>query len=107
MKEPTIKVRFDVDCVISVESVKEDRVVDIDIARITGEGIKFFTAWEGDDAFEAPAIWPSNFSALAKSLPAIVKVVDRAEDDLLSIQLRLNQGQATAQSDIDALNADS
>jgi hypothetical protein len=36
-----------------------------------------------------------------------MSVIERAEDDLLKIQLKLNEGQRVAQGDIDALNADS
>jgi hypothetical protein len=104
MKEPKIKVRFNVTLDVLVERQSGEQVR---IAQIEGEGIRFLTAWEGDDAFEAPSLWPSNFKALAESLPSIMSVIERAEDDLLEIQLKLDQGQRVAQDDLDALNADS
>jgi hypothetical protein len=105
MKEPRITVHFDVDMDVYIEAAGTDHKVRI--ARVESEGIRFLTAWEGDDAFEASSLWPSNLRALAESLPAITRVIERAQDDLLAIQEKLNEGQRVAQSDIDALNADS
>jgi hypothetical protein len=84
MKEPKMTVRFSAQIELYINEVR--------IGLIESEGI---------------SLWPSNFRALADALPALTKVIERAEDELLAIQSKLNEGQRVAQTDLDALNADS
>lgn len=96
MKEPKISVRFNFDLVIHVD--------DAAVARIDAEGFQFLCAWESSDGFSIPPLWPSNFKAIAKALPALLRIKERVEDDLLDIQQRLNNAQAVAQVEIEAEN---
>jgi hypothetical protein len=79
-------------------------VDDVRVANIEEEGFRFLTAWEADDGFACRSVWPSYFKAFGQQMPEILRVINKAEEDLLEIQLKLNSARKAAQDEIDAEN---